>query len=340
MWKLPHYFQAHTVMVLTQLPFQSLLWKTDYTRRAAKWLMILGAFDIKYMPRTSIKGQVLTNLVTEFAEPSFEENDKRSSMDGKSVRMVSLKEPLSWKVYVDGIANQRGSGVGLVIVSPKRIIIKKSLRLGFSATNNEAEHEALLVGMAMVQKMGGRVVEMFSDSRLVVSQVKGELKARYMRIQDYLNQAGHLQLGFNSFSLHQIPRSRNTHANSLATLATSLAHSLPRVILVKNLCNPTKMEREKVQIHQLKIGPSWIDPIVLFLKDDILLEEKGETDKVRRKAPQFKLSEDLKLYKCSFSGRYLLCIHPETMELLLEELHEGICTSHTRGRSLSHRALT
>ena len=156
--------------------------------------MILGAFDIKYMPRTSIKGQVLTNLITEFAKPSFEENDKRPSMDGKSVGMVSLKEPLSWKVYVDGIANQRGSGVGLVIVSPERIIIKKSLRLGFSATNNEAEHEALLVGMDMVQKMGGRVVEMFSDSRLVVSQVKGELKAKDMRIQDYLNQAGHLQL--------------------------------------------------------------------------------------------------------------------------------------------------
>ena len=100
------------------------------------------------------------------------------------------------------------------------------------------------------------------------------------------------------------------------------------------------MEREKVRIHQLKMGPSWMDPIVLFLKDDILLEEKGETDKVRRKAPQFKLSEDPKLYKCSFSGRYLLCIHPETMELLLEELHKGIYTSHTGGRSLSHWALT
>ena len=327
-------------MVLTQLPFQSLLWKTDYTRRAAKWLMILGAFDIKYMPRTSIKGQVLTNLVTEFAEPSFEENDKRSSMDGKSVRMVSLKEPLSWKVYVDGIANQRGSGVGLVIVSPKRIIIKKSLRLGFSATNNEAEHEALLVGMAMVQKMGGRVVEMFSDSRLVVSQVKGELKARYMRIQDYLNQAGHLQLGFNSFSLHQFPRSRNTHPDSLANFTTSPVHSLSRVILVENLCYPTRMKSRMVQVHQLRVGPNWMDPIVLFLKDDILSEEKGKGDKVQRKALRFWLFEDQNLYKRSFSMPYLLYIHLEAVEPLLEVLHEGICGSHIGGRSLSHRALT
>ena len=100
--------------------------------------------------------------------------------------MISLQEPLSWKVYVDGAANQRGSRVGLVVVSPERIIIEKSLRLGFSATNNEAKYKALLVGITMVQKMRGKIVEIFSDSRLVVGQVEGELEARDVRMQDYL----------------------------------------------------------------------------------------------------------------------------------------------------------
>ena len=59
-------------------------------------------------------------------------------------------------MYVDGAANHRGSGVGLVLISPKMIIIEESLRLGFSATNNEAEYEALLQGMSMVQKIGER----------------------------------------------------------------------------------------------------------------------------------------------------------------------------------------
>ena len=81
---------------------------------------------------------------------------------------------MSLRVYVDGAANHRGSGVGLVLISFKRIIIEKSLRLDFSATNNEVEYETLLVGMTMVQKMGGKVVEIFSDSRLVVGQVQGE----------------------------------------------------------------------------------------------------------------------------------------------------------------------
>ena len=75
--------------------------------------------------------------------------------------------------------------MGLVVVSLENIIIKKSLRLGFSATNNEAEYEALLVGMAMVQKMGGKSIEVFSDSRLVIGQLKGELEARNLRMQEY-----------------------------------------------------------------------------------------------------------------------------------------------------------
>ena len=66
--KLPHYFQAHTVVVLTQLSLKSVLRSADYTGRVAKWGTILGVFYIKYMPRTSIKGQVLADLVAKFAE--------------------------------------------------------------------------------------------------------------------------------------------------------------------------------------------------------------------------------------------------------------------------------
>ena len=72
--------------------------------------------------------------------------------------------------------------MGLVVVSPERIIIEKSLRLGFSALNNEAEYEVLLVGMTVVQKMRGRTLEMFSNLRLVVGQVKGELETVDMRM--------------------------------------------------------------------------------------------------------------------------------------------------------------
>ena len=94
-----------------------------------------------------------------------------------------------------------------------------------------------------------------------------------------------------------------------------------------------------VQINQVRVGPSWMDSITQFLKEDVLPEEKIEADKIRKKATSYWLSEDSKLYRRSFSGPYLLYVHPDQTELLLEEMHEGICGSHTRGSSLAHRAI-
>ena len=96
------------------------------------------------MPRTFIKSQVLADLVAEFAKPSVEIVTEQHNVDGKSVGVISTPGPSCWKVFVDGVANQRGSRVGLVLVSLEKTIIEKSLRLGFSATNNEAEYETLL----------------------------------------------------------------------------------------------------------------------------------------------------------------------------------------------------
>ena len=78
--------------------------------------------------------------------------------------------------------------MGLVLVSPEKITIEKSLRMSFSTTNNEVEYEALLIGIMMVQKIGGKTVKVFSDSKLVVGQVKGDLEARDPRMQEYLSQ--------------------------------------------------------------------------------------------------------------------------------------------------------
>ena len=84
----------------------------------------------------------------------------------------------------------------LVLVSPEKITIEKSLRLSFSAMNNEAKYETLLIGMIMVQKMGGKAVKVFSNSKLVVGQVKGDLEARDPRIQEYLCQIRSIQAKF------------------------------------------------------------------------------------------------------------------------------------------------
>ena len=93
--KLPHYFQAHTVVVLIQLPLKTILRSADYTGRIAKWGTILGAFDIKYMSRTSVKGQVLADLVAEFTEPEVDELLANKNKDEKLVDMISQYCPLT-----------------------------------------------------------------------------------------------------------------------------------------------------------------------------------------------------------------------------------------------------
>ena len=188
--------------------------------------------------------------------------------------------------------------------------------------------------------MGGKVVKVFSNSKLVVGQVRGNLEVRDSIMQEYLCQIRSVQEKFEVFDLSHIPRSGNTHADSLATLATSSAQDLPRVVLVEDLYTHTSIHHGMPRIHQIKLGPSWMDSISLFLEKDILPKEKSEAEKVRRKAPRFWFFEDRKLYKRSFSGPYLLYVHPEALESLLEELHEWVCGSHTGGRSLSHKALT
>ena len=112
------------MVILTQLPLKFMFRTANYTGRIAIWNIILGAFDIKYIPRTSIKGQVLVK----FAVPPIEVAVGERSMDGKPLGVVSMPGPPCWKVYIDGAANQRESTMGLVL--------KKSLRFRFLATNN------------------------------------------------------------------------------------------------------------------------------------------------------------------------------------------------------------
>ena len=115
--KLPHYFQAHTIFVLTEYPLQSLLKRSDFMGRIAKWGTRLGSFDIRYKPRSLVKGQVLADFVAEFSPKN----------NGK---MVCHVENRPWRVFVDGASSAIGAGAGIVIITPEGIRLEHSFRLG------------------------------------------------------------------------------------------------------------------------------------------------------------------------------------------------------------------
>ena len=156
--KLPYYFQAHIIYVLIEYALQSLLKKSDYTGRIAKWGTRLGSFDVRYRPRTSMKGQVLADFVAEFSSR-------------KEMEVACHVEFHPWKVFVDSASSAMGARAGIVIITLEGIILEHSLRLGFRASNNKTEYKALLARLKAVRDMGAREVEVYLDSRLVVNQV-------------------------------------------------------------------------------------------------------------------------------------------------------------------------
>ena len=158
-------------------------------------------------------------------------------------------------------------------------------------------------------------------------------------MQEYLSQVRRIQTKFKSFDLSHIPRSGNTHADSLATLVTSSAQNLPRVIIVKDLCTPTPTKKELLQIHQINLGPSWMDSILLFLERDILPEEKAKAEKYEGKPFDFGCLRKKSCINVHFLGHicfaYILRYQNHSQRSYAKE-----STKATRGRSLSHRAIT
>ena len=126
--KLRPYFQAHTIEVPTEYPMEQVLHKPETSGRLMKWSIELSEFDIRYKPKTAIKGQVLADFVMEFASAERAKNTQ-----------IMTDLPI-WRLSVDGATNAQGSGVGLILTSSKGIDIEYALRFGFQASNNEAEY--------------------------------------------------------------------------------------------------------------------------------------------------------------------------------------------------------
>ena len=132
--RLRPYFQAHSVKVLTNHPLKQVLQKPEASGRLLKWSVELSQFDVSFHPRTAIKGQALTDFITECA--------------GHTEDVKEDSHPIpKWELYVDGASNECGAGDGIILISPEGHRIHSALRFKFNASNNEAEYEALFAGL-------------------------------------------------------------------------------------------------------------------------------------------------------------------------------------------------
>ena len=146
--KLKPYFQAHTVIVLTDKPLRRPMSSPEAAGRLALWAIELSEFDIQYRPQTAIKGQFIADFIAEF-----------TSNEGKGVEEVP-----QWRIHTDKSSNRQAGGAGIVLLSPEGDMVKCMVRLDFLTTNNEAEYEALVAGLDLAKAAGTESVVIYCDS--------------------------------------------------------------------------------------------------------------------------------------------------------------------------------
>ncbi|RVW69720.1 Gag-Pol polyprotein [Vitis vinifera] len=152
-------------------PLRNILHKPDLTGRMLQWAIELSEFGIEFQPRLSMKGQVMADFVLEYSRrPSQHESSKQEW----------------WTLRVDGASRSSGSGVGLLLQSPTGEHLEQAIRLGFSASNNEAEYEAILSGLDLALALSVSKLRIYSDSQLVVRHVQKEYEAKDARMARYL----------------------------------------------------------------------------------------------------------------------------------------------------------
>ncbi|GFZ09156.1 hypothetical protein Acr_20g0009640 [Actinidia rufa] len=313
----------------------------------------LGQFDIKFSPRVAIKGQVLADFMAEFSPRAGAQEQNQSGplrqgnnlQDAPSIlqplnESIEVDPSLAWKMHVDGAKNSQEAGAGVVLNSPEGAVFEQYLRFNFPATNNEAEYEALIVGLRFANKLGVPELHIYSDSKLVVNQVMGKFEARGIKMAKYLNMAKSLISEFRVVKIEQVRRELNAHVDALVALASIFEGDIGRTVTVHIVSVPSIKEEPKSVLVNTELGPSWMDSIVNYLRTDKLPDNKREAYKIRVKAVSFWISPSEDLYKRSYQGPYLLCVHSSLIEDVLYEIHEGMCRLHSRGKSLAHRALS
>ncbi|KAM2532092.1 hypothetical protein PS1_000745 [Malus domestica] len=211
--------------------------------------------------------------------------------------------------------------------------MKYALHFKFKASNNDAEYETLIAGLHLAKHLGVKRIGIFSDSQLVDNQVTNNFKAKDSSMVAYPAQTQLLLKHFH-YQITQIPRAANNHTDGLARLASVVEDKIGRKIQVELLAAPSTMVAEVCNLQQMD---SWITPIYRFLAHGTLPNDKVQAKHIRYKATCYLIIND-QLYKRGFNLPYLKCLTPTEAEIVLREIHEGVCRDHAGSRSLAHKA--
>jgi ribonuclease HI len=177
----------------------------EATGRIGKWATELNEFTIDYMHGSSIQSHALADFIANWTPGAHEEGTN--------------KDAEAWTMFCDGSWGTFGAGAAAVLVAPSKVKTCYTIKLDFSYTNNIAEYEALLLGLQKLRAMGIRRAILKTDSHVIAGHIDKSSKARDPKLERYLDTVRRLEASFEGFSVKNIPRGENEHADLLAKSA-------------------------------------------------------------------------------------------------------------------------
>ena len=238
---------------------------------------------------------------------------------------------------IDGSSNVNRSGTGIVLESPMGEKVRYALRLQFPASNNKAEYEALIVGLRLAREMGLQQVRVYSDSQLVVNQVRRDYQAKGKNIATYLKAVREQLKSFIWFKIEKVPKTENAEADSLARLASRLEDGTLGQTRIEIFTEPGTNESAD-HVITVDYSPRWVYPILEYLTKGKIPEDKNEVRRLKYQAHRYTVLNG-KLYRQGYATPYLRCLRPEEADYVMREIHEGVCGNHSEKRSLVQKAL-
>jgi ribonuclease HI len=266
-----------------------------------------------------------------------------------------------WKLFFDGSACREGQGVGVVLISPRGAVFEQSVHLEYFCTNNQAEYEAILLGLQIFISMGKKHVEAFRDSLLVAQQIVGTFQCLDGSLNAYLDKCLEIIALFNDFTVQHVSRDENTVMNNLAHQASGFRSNQGKFDFLEKLDAPVCQTGQSSfwPVHSVKIysaEPSSAKPDVLVSETGgskifRIMDESSETMMVdpddwrtplihylenpghipERKVWQQALKYvmlDNTLYHRTIDGLLLKCLGLDQSKIAMGEVHEGICGTH------------
>jgi ribonuclease HI len=218
--RLRHYFLAHQVHLMTKShPIRTLLQRAVLSGRLTRWLLQLSKYEITPITPTTIKSQAIAEMMAQFpGEDGFCISDE---VPGEVHEVATVDHTnFSWTLRFDGSSVTTERGAGIVLSREGHEAVTMSFKLGFPYSNNAAEYEAYLSGLAIAHEMGIKCLKVIGDSNLVVSQVNGDFSLKEPTLAPYRTLAQKLEEKFDTLTIEYAHRSENRYADALAALGS------------------------------------------------------------------------------------------------------------------------